>query len=248
MAVSLVAFICLVIVGTSFLSGLFGMAGGLVLIGVLLLAMPLPAAMMLHAITQMASNGWRAILWRHHVRWRTAAVYVGGCLMALALWSSISFVPSKSVALLCLGLTPFVVHLVPARFAPNTQSIPQGIVYGFLCMSLMLLTGVAGPLLDSYFLGGRMDRRAIIATKGMCQIFGHGLKLIYFGGIAGDLSVLDPIFIAAALTSTMIGTRLAKHLLEAMSEAQFRTWARSLIAGISVYYVAYGGYLWVGAI
>ena len=38
MATSLIAFVCLVIVGTSFLSGLFGMAGGMVLIGVLLLA------------------------------------------------------------------------------------------------------------------------------------------------------------------------------------------------------------------
>ena len=246
MAVSLIGIICLIIVGTSFLSGLFGMAGGLVLIGVLLLVMPLPAAMMLHAVTQMASNAWRAVLWRDHVRWRTAAAYVGGCLLALAVWSAISFVPSKSAALLCLGLTPFLVHLVPARFAPDTQSTAQGVVYGALCMSLMLLTGVAGPLLDSYFLGGRMDRRQIIATKGMCQIFGHGLKLVYFGGISGDLSVLEPGFLALALTSTMVGTWLAKHCLEAVSEAQFRFCARALITAISVYYVAYGSYLWVG--
>src|SRR2546423_5583453 len=51
-------------VGTAFLSGLFGMAGGMILIGVLLMLMPLPTAMVLHAITQMASNGWRAFLWR----------------------------------------------------------------------------------------------------------------------------------------------------------------------------------------
>ena len=57
-------------VATAFLSGLFGMAGGLILIGVLLALMPLPTAMVLHAITQMASNGWRAFLWRAHIRWR----------------------------------------------------------------------------------------------------------------------------------------------------------------------------------
>ena len=57
-------------VATAFLSGLFGMAGGLILIGVLLAFMPLPTAMVLHAITQMASNGWRALLWRAHIRWR----------------------------------------------------------------------------------------------------------------------------------------------------------------------------------
>ena len=56
-------------VATSLLSGVFGMAGGLVLIGVLLVLLPLPEAMALHAVTQVASNGWRAARWLRHVRW-----------------------------------------------------------------------------------------------------------------------------------------------------------------------------------
>src|SRR5579864_2185124 len=43
---------------TALLSGIFGMAGGLILIGVLLTLFPVPQAMVLHAVTQMASNGW----------------------------------------------------------------------------------------------------------------------------------------------------------------------------------------------
>ena len=61
----MIAMLGLLMVATSFLSGIFGMAGGLILIGVLLTLMPLPAAMVLHAITQMASNGWRAFKHRH---------------------------------------------------------------------------------------------------------------------------------------------------------------------------------------
>src|ERR1700759_978114 len=74
----------LLMVATAFLSGLFGMAGGLILIGVLLALMPLPTAMVLHAITQMASNGWRALLWRKHIRWRPVANYMVGAAIALA--------------------------------------------------------------------------------------------------------------------------------------------------------------------
>ena len=48
-------------------------------------------------------------------------------------------------------------------------------------MTLLLLTGVAGPLIDQFFLGGKLDRREIVATKAMCQIFGHAAKLVYFG-------------------------------------------------------------------
>ncbi|MBI3707351.1 MAG: sulfite exporter TauE/SafE family protein, partial [Proteobacteria bacterium] len=61
--------LCLVMIGTSFLSGIFGMAGGMILIGVLLALLPLPEAMVLHGVTQMASNGWRAVLWVRYVRW-----------------------------------------------------------------------------------------------------------------------------------------------------------------------------------
>src|SRR5437016_14570695 len=83
----LIAALGLLMVATAFLSGLFGMAGGLILIGVLLALMPLPTAMVLHAITQMASNGWRALLWRAHIRRRPAARYLIGRRRGLTPWS-----------------------------------------------------------------------------------------------------------------------------------------------------------------
>ena len=59
----LISVLCLAMVGTSFLSGIFGMAGGMILVGILLVLLPVPEAMMLHGVTQMASNGWRGLLW-----------------------------------------------------------------------------------------------------------------------------------------------------------------------------------------
>src|ERR1700733_12538726 len=111
----MIAALGLLMVATSFLSGLFGMAGGLILIGVLLALMPLPTAMVLHAITQMASNGWRAFLWRRHIRWRPVSVYLLGGGGALALWSIPRYVPDKPVALLLLGVTPFMARLMPSN-------------------------------------------------------------------------------------------------------------------------------------
>jgi hypothetical protein len=149
----MIAALGLLMVATAFLSGLFGMAGGLILIGVLLALMPLPTAMVLHAITQMASNGWRAFLWRAHIRWRPVFVYLIGCAVALALWSITRYVPDKPVALLLLGVTPFMARLTPPGLKPNPDSVWQGTVYGTICMGLMLMTGVSGPLMDTFFLG-----------------------------------------------------------------------------------------------
>src|SRR5262245_44141695 len=88
---------------TALLSGGFGMAAGLILVCVLLVLMPLPQAMVLHAVTQMASNGWRALLWRRHIVWTTAAASFAGSLVSVALWSIWLWVPDKPVALLLLG-------------------------------------------------------------------------------------------------------------------------------------------------
>jgi uncharacterized membrane protein YfcA len=195
-------------VATAFLSGLFGMAGGMILIGVLLMLMPLPTAMVLHAITQMASNGWRAFLWRAHIRWR-----------------------------------PVLARLMPKNLKPNPDSIAQGSFYGFICMGLMLMTGVSGPLMDTFFLGGNFGRREVVATKATCQVASHLTKLIYFGGIVDQAATLDPVLAGVAIATSMLGTTLARRILEAMSDAQFRTWANRLITTVAGYYILYGGWL-----
>ena len=235
--------LCVVMVGTSLLSGIFGMAGGLILVGVLLAVMPVPAAMALHAVTQIASNGWRALLWWRHVRWATAASYIAGCVVALIAWSLWRYVPSKAVALLFLGVTPFLARLVPHDLRPDPARPAHGVVHGILCMMLLLLTGVAGPLLDQFFLGGKLDRRQIVATKGVCQSFGHAAKLLYFGAIIDEAASVDPVLGTLAVLSAMLGTWLSKRILEAMTEAQYRNWAGRLITCIAGYYVAHGTYL-----
>ena len=230
-------------VATSFLSGIFGMAGGLILLGVLLAVLPLPEAMTLHAITQMASNGWRGLLWWKHVRWRAAANFLVGCALAFAVWTVWRYVPSKPVALILLGLSPFLIRLVPVDLKPDPERLAHGMFYGATCMSLMLLAGVSGPLIDAYFLGGALERKQIIATKAVCQIFGHGAKFIYFGSLVDQSAGLDPVMAVAAIIASMIGTSLARPILERLTDTQYRTWARHIITVIAVAYLAQGVYL-----
>ena len=105
--------LAVVAIVTSFISGIFGMAGGLILIGVLLALFPVPTAMVLHAVTQMASNAWRSVLWWRHIVWGSIGFYVAGCLVSVGLWSITLYVPDKAVALLLLGLSPFVIRAIP---------------------------------------------------------------------------------------------------------------------------------------
>src|SRR5678816_146275 len=86
------AAISVAVVITSFISGILGMAGGMILMGVLLALMPVPAAMMLHGTTQMASNGWRAWLWRREIDWRVLRGTVYGSLVVLGFFAVLQLV------------------------------------------------------------------------------------------------------------------------------------------------------------
>jgi uncharacterized membrane protein YfcA len=243
MSATMMLAILATMVATSFLSGIFGMAGGLVLMGVLLALLPLPEAMALHAVTQMASNGWRGLLWWRHVRWRAVATFLIGCAVAFAGWLLWRYVPSKPVALILLGVSPFLVRLVPTGLKPDPERLLHGAFYGSACMTLMLLAGVSGPLIDAYFLGGKLERREIVATKAVCQIFGHAAKFIYFGGMVDQAAGLDPMMAGSAIVASMIGTSLARPVLEKLSDAQYRQWASHIITTIAVAYLAQGGCL-----
>ncbi len=245
MPVLTIALLATAIVGTSFLSGVFGMAGGLILVGILLALLPVVDAMALHAVTQMASNGWRAVSWIGHVRWRPVAAYGLGCGVAMLGWSILRFVPERGEAMVMLGLSPFLVRLLPSRLAPNAESRVQGVGYGIVCMSLMLLTGTAGPLLDRFFLGGNLDRRQIVATKAVCQTMGHAAKWLYFTGLVAEAGSVDPLMAGRAVGATMIGTLAARPVLEAMTDTNYRRWAGWIITAISLYFVVHGAWLLV---
>ena len=246
MTAFMAAGLCLLMIGTALLSGVFGMAGGLILIGVLLMIMPLPTAMVLHAVTQMASNGWRAVLWWRYIVWRIMAASVAGNLVAVGLWSITLYVPDKAIALVMLGLSPFIVRAIPETILPRSFGPAQVAGTGLVSMMMMLITGVTGPLLDTMFLRSPLERKQIIATKAACQLFSHSFKLVYFGALIDQAGQVAPWFLAVAVASSVVGTSLGKFLLERLSDRQFRTWSNRLITALASYYVGYGLVLLVG--
>src|SRR5689334_21140731 len=75
----LIAALGALMVATAILSGLYGMAVGQILIGVLLTILPLPSAMVRHAIMHMSSNGSRALLLLAHIPSLLVFDYLMGC-------------------------------------------------------------------------------------------------------------------------------------------------------------------------
>ena len=229
---------------TSFISGILGMAGGMILMGILLLMMPLPAAMMMHGVTQLASNAWRALLWRKSVDWRVFRGYVAGAMLALGLFAMLQLVVSKPVALIVMGLTPFVGLALPESLHLNVERRGHSFGCGVICSALSLTAGVSGPILDVFFVRSKMTRHAVVATKAMTQSFSHLQKIIYFGAmVAGARGVVEPWLAAMMVLLAFTGTSLSRRVLERMNDQSFRFWTRWTVMALGTYYIANGVWL-----
>ena len=229
---------------TSFLSGIFGMAGGIILLGVLLVMMPLAPAMVLHGATQLVSNLWRAWLWRAAIRWEIVLCYALGALVAAAIFAVVRLTPSKPVTLLAVGLIALVGLWLPARLAPDITVRWHGFACGAICTALHLVAGISGPILDVSFVRTDLGRRATVATKAAVMALGHLLKVVYFGQmllVQGD--TVAPAALALAVVLAVAGTQLSRSVLDAISDAQFRRWSRALIIGIAATCLVQGLYL-----
>ncbi len=234
------------ILATSFISGVFGMAGGMILLGVLLVYMDVAPAMILFGIIQLVSNGWRATLWRRYVDWSIVWRFlVGSTLMFLAL-RTIAVLPSKATLYFTLGLLPFAADLVHRRVSLDITRPGVPYVCGAFIIVLQLLAGAAGHILDVFFQKSALDRKTIVATKAVTQVMGHVYRILYFGSftIAFDTSIPWWAY-ACAVALTVAGTSLAALVLTRMTDEGFRMWSRWVTMSVAVTYIARG--LWLTA-
>ena len=229
---------------SSFVSGIFGMAGGQIMLASLLLFLPVASALVIFATVQVASGAWRGWLWRQHVDWTLTWKYILGSLVAYIAMRFVNFVPSKPVVYLGIGLMPFAAFAIPKSFAPDVTR--RGVVYvcGALVMLLQLTVGQGGNILDVFFQASPLDRKTVVATKAVTQLFSQVVRIFYFGAFATEAVAEVPLWAWACLMGTAIaGTSLAPIVLHRMTDASFRKYTKSIIILFSVIYVARG--LWL---
>ena len=226
---------------TSFISGILGMAGGMILMGILLAVVPLPVAMMLHGITQLASNAWRALMWRKEVDWRVFRGYMYGAIAMTVVFAVVKLVVSKPVALIAMGLTPFVTLALTEKLHLNVERKGHATACGIICTTLSLTSGVSGPILDVFFVRSKMGRHGVIATKAMTQSLSHILKIVYFGAfVAVEGGNVHPGLAAMMVVLAFVGTSLSKHVVARMNDQSFRMWTRWTVMTLGVFYLASG--------
>lgn len=246
MSLLLAASIAFVAFITSAVSGVFGMSGGMILMGYLAFALPVSSAMMMHGATQAVANGYRAVLNRRDIDWRICGRYMIGAFTGLALLSAVAYVPNKVTMYLLLGAVPFLAAALPQRYALDVTRPGAAEICGLLVTLLNLTAGVAGALLDVFFVRTLLTRHQVVATKAVTQTLSHILKLVYFGvivrAVASDAPGADlPWWIfVAVIPLSILGTTAGKRVLDRMTDKNFRRWSQGITLAIGAVLLAQG--------
>jgi uncharacterized membrane protein YfcA len=240
MAMAIPAFLIAMAFLTATLSGIFGMAGGLVLMGALAFVLPVSAAFVTHGILQLVANGWRAVLHRKHVDWRILRNYALASAVAGAVVAALAFAPSRPLLFLLLGLVPMFVWLPKSWVELDASRTPHALISGFLVTLVNLTAGVAGPLLDIFFVRTALTRHEIVATKAATQVFSHLAKILVYGApLLGASNAAMPPWpvVALAIPASMLGTAAGGWVLDRISDVNFKRWTAWIVTGIGLVYL-----------
>jgi uncharacterized membrane protein YfcA len=231
---------------TAFLSSIFGMLGGLILMGILVSLLPVAPAMVLHGLIQTTSNGYRAWLNRNDINWKIISSLLLGSIFSLIILFFIAFQPNQITVIFALGVLPFIAWLVPKEFSLDITKPPIAVLAGFVVVFTNLIAGVGGPLLDVFFQRVEMTRHQVVATKAVAQTIGHISKIVFFVGLIISFSFEnwpDPLLLATAVVLSVIGTTLGKRVLDIIDDEIFFRWTQIIILSVGALFIIRGLYL-----
>jgi uncharacterized membrane protein YfcA len=218
---------------TAVLSGVAGLGGGTVLIGVFYaLGLAPTVAVPLHATVQFTSNLTRTIAFMRHVEWRAAGWFL--LTAAPTPFLVAPFVAAANVHVILLLLAGLIlVSLVPSKEGGEPlKLVPAVLLAGFLNGTLGMLVSATGLFVGRLFLRPEWSKETVIATLAMTQTLGHLLRILGYASVGfavtAQLDVLAPLLLA-----TVAGTFAGRKLHDFLDETRFRSLFRAILVVLS---------------
>ena len=240
MSIAVAATLLVAVFFTSTLSGVFGMAGGLVLLGILLAILPVGTAIAVQGAIQIIANGSRAWFSRDYIDWKILSMICLGLLVAGIVLFILRYTPDLATVCIAIGLLPILVWIPQSWLALDASKPHHAFLCGLLGGGLNLAVGVSGPTVDIFFIRTTMDRRKIIATKAATQVISHAAKVVFYWNAAMVLAPFEWAAIAVAAPFAIAGTSAGHWILQRLTDANFRAWTRWIVTAIGIFYLIRG--------
>lgn len=214
---------------TSIISATVGMAGGTVLLSVMLLFLQPAVVIPLHAGNQLISNFSRCWLLRQHIQWQyfipfSIASSLGNIFAAILIKDTLDLEHGSILIALMILYTVFKPAKLPT-FTPKAK--------GFFCIGLFIgflgmFIGATGLILGMAFVRDDLKKEEILATQGSMQTLNHLLKILGFLWLGFNfVPWLFPL--GLMMLASILGTHYGVSLLKNIPDHLFKLIFKSIL-------------------
>lgn len=204
----------------SVITGMMGMAGGVLFLGILASFVETTYIVPIYAAVMIVSTGSRSILFRRHINWKIASRYIMGLLPGAFLGIYVFQLLPKDIIKLSMGIFIMVAIFLPVTKKEDRLDIgiflPVGLVAGFFG----IFFGASGPFTSSFYIRQGIIKEALIATKATCALLEHILKVLLFGLIGINVLAYGGTLLCLSF-AVIPGIYIGKRLLNKVSDRAF---------------------------
>ncbi|PPR09670.1 MAG: hypothetical protein CFH41_02375 [Alphaproteobacteria bacterium MarineAlpha11_Bin1] len=225
--------LCLISFLTSAVSAAFGLGGGAALVAVMASVMPSISIIPIHAVVQVGSNFFRAIIMWRHILFTWMPSFVLGTLIGAFLGGQVVFSLPKYILQAIIGF--FVLYAV---WAPKMRAFePTGLrlgMVGAMASFATMFAGATGPLIAPFIKASTKHRMMTVATHAAFMSWQHGVKILTFGFLGFAFLPYLPLMLLMIVFG-LIGTWSGKFILSWMAEDVFRWGFNLLLTALAIH-------------
>ncbi len=217
MTPALIAALSIASLLTAVLSALCGMGGGVILLSIMTLFLPLSIIVPVHGLVQLFANFSRTFFLRSYINKVLVLSFAIGLPFGGALAISLlKKIDNTAIPYLLIAAIIFYTIFKPKKLPSISLGFKHFWLLGFLVGLFGPLIGSTGPFLAQFFIRDDLSRQEVVSNKAAIQFLGHLIKIPVFLSLGfqyQDYGLLTAIMIVCGIIGTNYGVKLL-HVIE----------------------------------
>lgn len=213
----------------SFMTVALGIGGGALMLAIMASLLPPAALIPVHAVIQLGSNLFRALIMWRHIHWPPVGAFAIGCVLGVSLGGAVAVSLPGPLVLIGVGL--FVIWSVLAK--PPAWLSQYPFVTGAFSSVLTMFFGATGVFVANFVKSLNMTRQRHVATHATLMMLQHGLKIVAFGVLGFAFGPWLGV-VALMIGAGVLGTLAGRLVLEKFTDHGFKRVLDILLVLISI--------------
>jgi len=211
---------------TAAITAVAGLGGGIVLLAIMSLVLPITAVIPVHGVVQLVSNSTRTLRLSQHIKKDIFFAMTGGMLIGSVIAVKIiQQINDTRIFTLFIAAMILTILFKPAKLPAIIISVKGFAVLGAVIGLLGPLVGATGAIMAPFFIRDDITRQQVVATQTAVQSIAHLLKLptfLYLGFAYTDHLVLIGVMILGVVGGTLFGVQLLNTINDKVFQRLFR--------------------------